>query len=245
MGTEKVWVVIPAHNEGASIGDVVGGVRRAFNGAVVVVDDFSTDDTARKARDAGAVVLPLPIHLGAWCATQAGIRYSLAHGCRILVTMDGDGQHRPEDIPRILEPLFQGHSDVVIGSCVDRGSAARRLTWLIFRRITGLDVADLTSGFRAYNRPALKILASREASLLDYQDVGVLLFLKRAGLRFSEVPVTMGPRRNGHSRVFHTWRAVFWYLVYSGIVSVSQRPYPFFAFIKNRASRTLNSGEAP
>lgn len=241
---EKVWVVIPAHNEGASIGDVVRGVRRVVNGAVVVVDDFSTDHTARKARQAGAIVLPLAMHLGAWCATQAGMRYALAHGCGTLVTMDGDGQHRPEDIPRLLEPLFRGRGDVIIGSCVDRGSTARRLTWRLFRWITGLDVADLTSGFRAYNRPALKILAHREATLLDYQDVGVLLFLKRAGLRFSEVPVTMIPRRSGHSRVFRTWRAVFWYVVYSAIISVSKRPYPFFDFSKSASSPALNSGEA-
>ncbi len=239
---EPFWVVIPAHNEAASIGEVVRGVHALFPASVVVVDDQSTDETAQKAREAGAVVLSLSVHLGAWCSTQTGIRYALAHGCRHLVTMDGDGQHRPQDISRILRPLLDGEADVVIGSCVERGSAARKFAWHVFRRITGLHVADLTSGFRAYNREALEILAGREATLLDYQDVGVLLFLKRFGLRFSEVPVTMNPRKNGHSRVFHTWRAVLWYLLYSGLISVSKRPYPVLGSIANTLSFNRRAG---
>lgn len=91
--------------------------------------------------------------------------------------------------------------------------------------MTGLDIMDLTSGFRAYNRKALEVLTRREATLLDYQDLGVLLILRKAGLHFHEVPVTMCRRQNGHSRVFHTWGAVLWYLLYSGVISVSKRPY--------------------
>jgi hypothetical protein len=220
---DDVWIIMPARDEALSIGDVIVRTRAELDAPVVVVDDRSSDDTCRVAAASGAVVLPLSVHLGAWGATQTGIRYALSCDPRAAVTLDADGQHDPKDIAALLRPLQEGAADVVIGSCVERGSAARRLAWRVLRHVTGLDVADLTSGFRAYNRKALELLASKEATLLDYQDVGVLLFLQKAGLRIVEVPVRMCPRLNGHSRIFSNWGAVFRYLLYSGVLSVSRR----------------------
>ncbi len=225
VGRYRRWIIIPAFNEEETIGAVVEHCRALGDFAVVVVDDASSDSTRRQALLHGARVLPLPIRLGAWGATQTGLRYAVCHGCEVAVTLDGDGQHDPRDIPRLLEPLYKGTADLVIGSCPERGSHARRAAWTLFRFLTDLPVLDLTSGYRAYNRKTACLLASRQATLLDYQDIGVLLLAQSAGLRIREVPVKMAPRRNGISRVFQNWGAVLWYLLYSGCIGISKRVY--------------------
>ena len=209
-------VVIPAHNEAETINDVIVSLKRFIDGTeIVVVDDASSDDTAALARAAGASVLPLPIQLGAWGATQAGMRYALRNDHAAIVTMDGDGQHPANRVSALISALHEEKADVVIGACVGRGSPARRLAWWLFKRLTGLRVEDLTSGFRAYNRRAIEVLASPEATLLDYQDIGVLMLLRSAGLHISEIDVPMNTRRTGRSRIFHSWLAIGYYLAHT------------------------------
>jgi hypothetical protein len=217
----SVLVVIPARDEVHSVERVVGSILAAGMHALVV-DDLSTDGTDLAARQAGAEVLRLPIHLGAWGAIQAGLRYALKHEYQAVLTMDADGQHATEDVDILLEPLRKDEADVVIGACPERGSACRRFAWQIFRTMTGLCLQDLTSGFRAYNRRAIALLASPMATLLDYQDIGVLLLLLRSNMRVTERQVTMCPREYGHSRVFDTWFAVTRYMLVSSILSVSR-----------------------
>ncbi len=225
MKRHAQWIIIPAFNEEETIGAVVDRCRAVGDWVVVVVDDASSDHTRRQACLHGAKVLSLPIHLGAWGAAQTGLRYALREGCEVAVTLDGDGQHNPQDIPRLVEPISAGVADLVIGSCPERGSRARQVAWTLFRYLTDLPVRDLTSGLRAYNRKTIRLLASRQATLLDYQDIGVLLLVQRAGFRIHEVPVDMAPRRNGISRVFRNWGAVFWYVLYSGCIGISKRAY--------------------
>lgn len=217
-----VLVIIPARDEVLSVERVVRPILDRGGFRVLVVDDMSADDTAGAARRAGAQVLSLPIHLGAWGAIQAGLRYALKHGFEIALTMDADGQHLVSDMDILLEPLHRGEADVAIGACPERGSSCRRLAWRLFRAMTGLALQDLTSGFRAYNRRAIALLASPQATLLDYQDIGVLLLLLRANLCIAERQVTMCPRVFGHSRVFDTWFAVTRYMLASTVLSVSR-----------------------
>ncbi len=212
-------VLVPARNEESTIGRVVSEAREAVQSDVVVIDDASTDDTARAARDAGAVVLPLVLQLGAWGATRTGIRYAFKNGYRVAATMDGDGQHPAESLHKILEPIVAGSADVVIGSYIARGSWARKCSWTFFRRFTRLGVEDLTSGLRAYNWRAMQALMSRKTSLLEYQDIGVLLHLRKAGCRITEVPVIMNLRSSGHSRVFSSWWRVWCYLLHTMVLS--------------------------
>ncbi len=221
-------VLIPARNEQSTVGAVVREVRDELGWDVVVVDDASTDRTAAEARAAGATVLPLALHLGSWGAIQAGIRYTLRHGYQWAITMDADGQHLAAAIGQLLPPLLSGRADVVIGACTQRGSRARRFAWRFFRGLSGLGVEDLTSGFRAYNRAAIAALASRDATLLIYQDIGVLILLRAVGLRIGEVAVPMRPRLAGHSRIFGSWFAVGSYLLHTGILCMSKwdRPLP-------------------
>lgn len=215
-------VLIPARNEASTIAAVVSQAREALGCEVVVIDDASTDATATLARTAGATVLPLRICLGAWGATQTGLRYAQRCNYAVAVTMDADGQHLAQMIGSLLQPLQAGQADVVIGACPQRASRARWLAWRVFRMLTGFALADLTSGFRAYNRDAIATLAARDATLLDHQDIGVLLLLRLAGLHIVEVPVTMQPRTAGHSRVFYSWFAVLGYLLQTGVLCLAR-----------------------
>jgi len=215
-------VLIPAYNEEPTVGSIVCQVRQLWRCPVVVIDDCSTDATAQVARAAGATVLPLTIQLGAWGAIQTGLRHALRHGYHTAITLDADGQHEPQDIGALLQPLAAGEADVAIGAFPERASRARRIAWSYFRWLTGLQLEDITSGFRAYNHAAMAVLASREASLIDYQDVGVLLILRRKGLRTVEVPVSMQPRALGASRVFRSWWIVGKYLLQTSLLCIAR-----------------------
>lgn len=215
-------VVIPAFNEEPTIAGIVRRLRaEAFH--VVVVDDGSTDATAASAAGAGAVVLDLPCRLGAWGATQTGVRHALRTGARRVVTMDADGQHDPADARGLLAPIEAGLADVVIGSCRERGSSLRRVAWGLFQALSGLDLQDLTSGFRAYGQGAARALLSAEATLLNYQDMGVLLLLRKQGFRISEVAVRMCPRSVGKSHIFDSWHKVARYMTYTITITCSRR----------------------
>ena len=213
-------IVIPARNEALVLGEVLQEIRK-ISMQVIVVDDASSDETSRVARENGAEVLSLVVQLGAWGATQTGLRYALRQGAQTVITLDADGQHEPAHIVDLLRPLHDGTADVVIGSCPMRVSVLRRLAWNYFRWLTRLSMDDLTSGFRAYNRRAMEILASREATLLDYQDVGVLMIMRAKGLRVSEVTVEIGLRRSGVSRVFHSWWVVMRYMIETTVLCLA------------------------
>lgn len=216
-------VIIPAHNETKDIANVIGDIQKYSNFPVVVVDDASTDDTISEAHAAGAVVLPLALQLGAWGATQTGLRYAVKNDYDYAITMDADGQHLAESLPALLQPIINQEADVVIGACTRRGSLMRKIAWTIMKRVSGLRLEDLTSGFRVYDRRAIRRLATWQATLLQYQDVGVLAMLQASGLRIKDVEVSMLPRLHGISRVFYSWRAVIYYMSYTLLLGFTKR----------------------
>ncbi|GMR15189.1 MAG: glycosyltransferase family 2 protein [Gammaproteobacteria bacterium] len=216
-------VIIPAHNEAEDIGFVIGEINKHSNFPVVVIDDASTDNTILVARKAGVVVVPLAVQLGAWGATQTGLRYALKNDYDYAITMDADGQHLAESLPALLQPLIDNEADVVIGTCTRRGSALRKIAWSVMKRISGLRLEDLTSGFRVYDRRAIRRLAAWQATLLEYQDVGVLAMLQAAGITIKDVEVEMLPRRHGISRVFYSWTSVIYYMSYTLLLSFTKR----------------------
>jgi glycosyltransferase involved in cell wall biosynthesis len=158
--------------------------------------------------------------MGAWGAMQAGIRYAQAKGYQAVITMDADGQHEVNELPRLLS--MRDEADLVIGAYAARASRARRIAWRWFIHLTGLDLEDLTSGFRYYNKAAMRILASEEATLLDYQDLGTLLMIRKAGLRIAEVPVAMKLRTLGKSRIFNSWFSVGRYMALTTLLCLSR-----------------------
>lgn len=218
----RCLVVMPARNESASVAGVVREARAALACPVLVVNDASGDETALEARLAGAQVLNLSQQLGAWGATQAGLRYAARRGFDHVLAMDADGQHHAASLPVMLRALHEFDVDVMIGSWEPRLSAAKKLAWAYFRLITGIQVRDFTSGLRVYGPRAVKLLACPDASLLDYQDIGVLMLLKANGLRMAEIDTPMSARRNGMSRVFSSWPTVARYMLASSVLCLAR-----------------------
>ena len=214
--------MIPARDEVVTVGAVVAGVREALGCRVLVVDDASTDGTAAAARAAGAEVLMLPIGLGAWGASQAGIRFAVRNGYPSVLSLDADGQHPASSLPLLFEAHRRSAANVVIGTCIERLSLPKRIAWRYLRLLTGLGLQDFTSGLRLYDGAAIEALASPEASLLDFQDVGVLMLLAGKGLRIAETPTPMRERAVGHSRVFASWAVVGRYLFHTTILCISR-----------------------
>jgi glycosyltransferase involved in cell wall biosynthesis len=223
-GTGRLLVVIPALNEAECIASVVEQVRAHRGVDVLVIDDGSSDDTAAVAMVSGAGVLRAPLWQGAWGAIQTGIRYALRHGYSGVVTMDADGQHEPAYLPELIAAARE--ADVVIASCPSRGSRMRQIAWGYFRLLTGFHLDDLTSGFRYYNERACRLLAAEEATLLDYQDIGVLLLLHHARLRIAEISVAMNPRKHGASRVFSSWWTVARYMAETSLLCLARWNQP-------------------
>jgi hypothetical protein len=216
-------VIIPAFNEEASIGEIVESVIAVCGLPVWVVDDASTDDTRSAALRAGAKVIPLFENLGAWSATQTGLIAASRLNVDVVITMDADGQHEPRYIADLMRPVLNNEIDVAIGSYTERGSVLRQWAWKMMRTTSGLTWRDLTSGYRALNREAYELLTSQDATILEYQDVGVLLLLERAGMRISEVPITMLHRSNGGSRIFRSWATVVRYMVHTLLLGIAKR----------------------
>jgi hypothetical protein len=123
-------------------------------------------------------------------------------------------------VPELLEAARS--ADVVIAACPSRGSTLRHVAWKYFRFLTGYRLEDLTSGFRFYNARACRLLAGQEATLLDYQDVGVLLLLSHARMRIVEIPVAMNARRHGASRVFSSWFTVARYMAETTLLCLAR-----------------------
>jgi glycosyltransferase involved in cell wall biosynthesis len=222
IGSRTCLAAIPARNEQETVGDVVRGVMTALDCDVLVINDASTDDTAAVATAAGATVVTLPFQLGAWGASQAGMRYALRNKYECVITLDADGQHHPDQLPLLLQAHRDGMADMTIGTCPQRLSTAKRIAWAYFRLITGLQVTDFTSGLRVYGRRAIRALASREASLIDYQDIGVLMLLRRKALSIAEAPTVMSERRSGGSRIFSSWFTVARYMIATTVLSIAR-----------------------
>jgi glycosyltransferase involved in cell wall biosynthesis len=153
--TPHISVIIPAFNEGLVIGDVIRKIREVVNKIdtnheIIVIDDGSKDDTVESAREAGAFVIQHPYNIGNGAAVKTGIRH--ARG-KILVTIDGDGQHDPNDILKLVERI--GPYDMVVGSRNRESDTAahRDIANMVFNSlatyISGRKIEDLTSGFRA------------------------------------------------------------------------------------------------
>lgn len=151
MTKTTVSIIIPAFNEAQTIGDVVGKIKSLYpDFEIIVIDDGSTDDTGEVAKDAGAIVYSHPYNIGNGAAIKSGIR--IASG-EILVFMDGDGQHEPRDIQKLIEH-FPGY-DMVVGARKAEHQASwgralgnRIYNWLA-SYVSKFPVQDLTSGFRA------------------------------------------------------------------------------------------------
>lgn len=205
----RVLVILPAYNEAANIERTVRNIRTAYPAfEVLVVNDGSADATGQLAQQAGALVVHLPYNVGIGAAVQTAFRFARDHHYEVVVRNDGDGQHAPEGIARLLERLQQGDVDIVIGSRFlnggDYGTSPARLAgigvlrWLL-SRIAQQRITDPTSGFAAFNARAIALFA--RSYPYDYPEPEAIVLARRAGLRLCEIPVQMLPRTGGQSSI--------------------------------------------
>lgn len=202
-------MIVPALNEERSIGSVIAEIRAADPELdVVVIDDGSTDRTASVAAEHGAEVVSLPFNLGIGGAVQTGYQYARDNGFDIAIQVDGDGQHDPSEIARLVEPIMEGRADLVVGTRFAtgggyRGTPARRVGIHLFAGIVslmvGARVTDTTSGFRAVNRRAIQLFATDYPH--DYPEVEATVLISRHRMAMLEVPVQMRVRETGNSSI--------------------------------------------
>jgi glycosyltransferase involved in cell wall biosynthesis len=208
----RTLIFIPAWNEATTITAVIEGVREALPDAdVLVVDDGSTDATAAQARAAGAGVASLPFNQGVGAAQQTGYIYALRNGYDICAHLDGDGQHLPSELARLVKEIEADKADMVVGSRYRdhtlalagdyRASLSRRTGQHLFRLIVSLSTrqrfTDTTSGMRAVNRHAMTLFSERYSP--EFAEVESVQRAVLQGLRVEELPVRMLARAEGDS----------------------------------------------
>jgi glycosyltransferase involved in cell wall biosynthesis len=206
----RIAVVIPAKDEGATIGALLDKITRVRvpgrELCPIVVDDGSTDGTAGIARERGVLVVCHSANRGLGAAVRTGLRAAVETGAPAVAYLDADLEYYPEDLPRLLEPVLAGRADYVLGSRFLRGvrgmSLHRRLGNYAFTALLTVlsrrKVTDGQTGMRAFSREA----ASRAEIIHDYNYAQVLtLDLLRKGMRMEEVPIRYRVREHGESFV--------------------------------------------
>lgn len=240
----SVSFVIAAFNEGPMVGRVVEGVRAHTPGLaeVIVVDDGSSDDTARAAEHAGARVIRLGRNRGKGQALQAGIREAVGD---VLMFIDADGQDDPAEIPRLLSALKPGVAMVVgsrflgvflEGSVTPLHHFGNRFLTQAFNLLYGTSLTDLEAGFRAVRRSALPVL---DMKAVRYEvEADVTLLVLRGGGCIAEVPVTRAPRSHGRSafRSFRDGSRILARMVVGRLETVRMAA---------RATRSVPEGDVP
>ncbi|ADY56177.1 glycosyl transferase family 2 [Syntrophobotulus glycolicus DSM 8271] len=205
----RTLIIIPAYNEEKSIAGVLERVFQCLpESEIIVINDGSKDNTDLRAAASGARVINLPFNLGIGGAMQTGFLYAKQHDYDIAIQIDGDGQHNPEYVEKLIGPIAAGRADMVIGSrFVNRtqykSSLFRKMGITFFSGLVSFlikqKITDTTSGFRAVNKKVIHYFS--ESYPTDYPEVDVLIKLYKNRFRMMEVPVEMNQRLNGKSSI--------------------------------------------
>ncbi len=201
-------VIIPCHNEEQNIEHLIKDIIN--NGKdldILVVNDDSTDQTESIVKMTGVNIISHPVNLKYGVALQTGYRFAYKHGYQTVVQLDGDGQHHPESIGNILEPVLNNEADFVVGSRFQDESnydvsfmrvIGMRLFSRINKFITGNEITDTTSGFQAFNRKVLSFFITDDFPT-DFPDADILIMLHYRNLRIQERSVKMSENKQGKS----------------------------------------------
>jgi glycosyltransferase involved in cell wall biosynthesis len=196
-----VLCVVVAHNEAANLPLVVAEIRAQWKHLdILIVNDGSTDRTESVLRHLGVRWVRLPERLGVGSAMRTGLRYAARRGYDIVVRVDGDGQHRADDIAGLLDALETCGADVAVGSRYQIDQPVRRsqrLLRAVLSLATRQRVTDPTSGFCAFGPRAMRILADHHPT--GYAEPELRLFVERNALTVVEVGVRSRPRFHGHT----------------------------------------------
>ncbi len=214
-------IIIPCYNEESCIQRVVNeliSIRNTTNIQfdILAINDCSTDNTKEVLTRLDCQYLDLPINLGIGGAMHTGYRYAYSHQYEIAVQMDGDGQHPARELPKLLRPILDGKADVVIGSRFlnkegFQSTAIRRIgityfTWLN-RLLVGNVISDSTSGFRAFNKKAIKLVNDYYPD--EYPEPEAIVLFGYHKLNIMEVPVIMSERLGGVSSI-RAWKSIYY-----------------------------------
>lgn len=210
MKKEKMLIVVPAFNEEKNIFKVIGDIKKHLPCAdILVVNDCSTDKTSAAARFAeSAKVIDLPCNLGIGGAVQTGFKYAAAQGYDYMAQIDGDGQHLPQELPKLTAAMKETGADMVIGSRFSgvksyRTTRMRRIGIKIlnflFLVLINTKITDATSGFRLYNQRSIELLSEYYDE--DYPEPDAIILLKKHGFKICETGVEMRARESGCSSI--------------------------------------------
>lgn len=210
---KRVLIVIPCYNEEVALPLLLQELTQlslpeTYSLTILAVNDCSKDNTVKVARNYGIKVLDLPNNLGIGGAVQAGFKYAKVNNFDIAIQLDGDGQHPPSEIIKLLNANAEFNADIVIGSRFlnnegFQSSFMRRMGIKYFYRLnqllTGNNVYDSTSGFRLLSSKAIALAAVNYPD--DYPEPESLVTFAKAGLKIKEVPVVMSHRLGGQSSI--------------------------------------------
>lgn len=190
------------------VGATIKGIRDQISSAdILVVNDGSTDETAKVAVWENVFLINHPFNLGYGAALQTGFRFAERRGYEYVFTMDADGQHDPTSLNSLVAAMEDRHADIVIGSrFIGNGynvGFSRRMGMLLFsliaRMYTGIAITDPTSGFQLLNQSVFSSLAKADNYPSDYPDVNIIMTLHKNGFKITEAPVTMVENSSGKS----------------------------------------------
>lgn len=213
MSCDRVFIVIAAYNESATVRHVIQRLLPKYR-SIVVVDDGSTDDTYQQLEDLDILLLRHIVNRGQGASLQTGIDFALQQQADVIVTFDADGQHHEKDIDALVQPILRGDCDVCLGSRF-LGHAhdmpvIRRLLLkggILFTRVfSGIRVTDVHNGLRAFSRSAaqsISITMDRMAHASELLDQ-----IKQNGLRYREVPVDVFYSSHSLAKGQSSWNAL-------------------------------------
>lgn len=203
---------MPCFNEAENVKLLFEGIRALHIGGCSVtpifINDASSDNTIDVIKSTGALYLDNVVNLGIGGTVQLGFMYASANNYDIAVQMDGDGQHPPGELEKLLRPILMDECDVVIGSRFInhvgfRSTRMRRFGIVFFSRLnkwlTGVAIKDTTSGYRAYNKKAIEALIAYYPD--EYPEPEAIIYLAHKKISMKEVPVTMIEREGGESSI--------------------------------------------
>jgi glycosyltransferase involved in cell wall biosynthesis len=203
----RILAIIPAYNEAKNIASVVAKTK-ALGLDVLVLDDGSRDGTAEAARAAGAEVLSNRHNLGLGRTIRRGFEAALRTDAEVIVQLDADGQHDPAEIPKLLEPIASGEAELVLGARLKSSYTAPLLKRLgnraftkVLKDLTGQDIRDGQTGFRAMHREVLeKCLPINEFSYTQE----MIIRAAKEGFHIRSVGITVHERYDEHNRLFRS-----------------------------------------
>ncbi|MCX6744234.1 MAG: glycosyltransferase family 2 protein [Candidatus Parcubacteria bacterium] len=195
MLNDKVWIVIPAYNEGKNISGVISQLKE-ITSSIVVVDDCSTDNTFEVVKNLNVNLLRHFINRGQGAALQTGTEFALRQGAEIVVHFDADGQMQVKDIVKVIEPIVENKAEVVFGSrFLNKNSQipwtkknfihfpARIFNWLF----TGIKLSDAHCGFRVLSKSAAEKIEITQDGMAHATEI--LDLVRQNNLKYQEVPV--------------------------------------------------------